>query len=59
MADSKSYQELKAELDEILEKLQHEDTDIDEAMKLHKQGKETVKKSELYLNKPGKEFEKK
>ena len=53
-----TYQELKAELDSILDKLQHEDTDIDEALKLHKAGQEILKKIEAYLGKAAKESEK-
>lgn len=44
-----TYQQLKTELEHILRRMQHEDTDIDEAMVLHKQGQEIIKKLEAYL----------
>lgn len=44
-----SYKELKLQLDEVLAKLQHEGTDIDEAIKLHEQGRELISKMEKYL----------
>lgn len=44
-----SYQELKQELDTILARMQHEDTDIDEALELHKQGEALLKLLEAYL----------
>lgn len=47
----KSYQELKNELEAVLEQLQHEDTDIDEAVELHKKGQDLVKQLEAYLGK--------
>ncbi len=44
-----SYQQLKQELEQVLGQLQHEETDIDEAVKLHKQGQEVIKKLDQYL----------
>lgn len=44
-----TYQELKEELEQILNNLQHEDTDVDEALELHKKGREVIKKIEQYL----------
>ena len=44
-----SYRDLKAQLDEVLVKLQAEDIDIDEAIKLHDQGQELIKQLEVYL----------
>jgi exodeoxyribonuclease VII small subunit len=50
MSDKKlSYNELKTQLDEILEKLQDPMTEIDEALELHKQGKVVITKLESYL----------
>ena len=50
-AKAQSYQELKTELDNILAELQHEDTDIDKAVELHKQGRKVLKELETYLQK--------
>jgi exodeoxyribonuclease VII small subunit len=47
----KSYQQLKDELEEILNKLQHEDTDIDQAIELHKNGRQVLAQLEAYLKK--------
>jgi exodeoxyribonuclease VII small subunit len=44
-----SYQELKEQLDSILSQLQHEDTDIDKAVELHKNGQQILKELETYL----------
>jgi exodeoxyribonuclease VII small subunit len=55
--EKKTYQELKRELESILEQLQHEDTDIDKAVELHKKGQKTLKQLEEYLGKVGKEME--
>lgn len=49
--DNKSYQELKQSLDEILIKLQHPDTDIDEAMALHAEGQKILSRLDAYLKK--------
>lgn len=49
--DSRSYQELKMALDEILIKLQNEDADIDEAMKLHAEGQKILSLLDSYLSK--------
>lgn len=49
--DTKSYQELKQALDEILVKLQHPDTDIDEAMSLHAEGQKVLSRLDAYLQK--------
>ncbi len=49
MADKKSYQELKSELDAVLVELQHEDTDIDKAVELHKQGTKLLEQLDAYL----------
>jgi exodeoxyribonuclease VII small subunit len=44
-----SYQELKQQLDTILRQLQDEDTDIDEAISLHKEGQKVLKQLDSYL----------
>lgn len=51
----KSYKELKQELDAILVRMQQEDTDIDEAMKLHEQGQAIHKQMDTYLAKIAKD----
>jgi exodeoxyribonuclease VII small subunit len=48
---TKSYQQLKAELDKILEQLEAEDIDIDKSLELYKQGQATAKEIEQYLAK--------
>ena len=45
----KSYQQLKAELDEVMMTLQQEDLDVDKAIELYQKGLELVQKSEEYL----------
>lgn len=45
----RSYQLLKDQLDSIVSKLQEDDLDIDEAMKLHEQGMKLVDELEKYL----------
>lgn len=49
--DKQSYQELKHLLDEILLKLQNEDTDIDEAITLHADGQKILSQLDAYLQK--------
>ncbi len=44
-----SYQALKAELDDIMFKLQSEDLDVDAALKYYERGLELVKQLENYL----------
>jgi len=44
-----SYRNLKLQLDEILARLQAEDIDIDEAIKLHGQGQKLIEQLEVYL----------
>jgi exodeoxyribonuclease VII small subunit len=44
-----NYQELKQQLDDILAKLQDEEVDVDEAVKLYKQGQKVVTELEAYL----------
>lgn len=44
-----NYQELKTELDDVMSKLQQEDLDVDEAVKLYQRGLELVQQLEKYL----------
>lgn len=44
-----SYQALKQALDAILVRLQHEDTDVDEAVKLHAEGQKILSQLDAYL----------
>ena len=44
-----SYQELKQSLDEILDKLQQEDTALDEAVELHAKGQAILQQLDDYL----------
>lgn len=46
---SQSYQELKQSLDTTVAKLQHEDTDIDEALVLYKEAQSIIKELDEYL----------
>ena len=43
------YQELKQQLDDIVRKLQDDELDVDEALKLYKTGQKTVAALEAYL----------
>jgi exodeoxyribonuclease VII small subunit len=45
-----NYAELKAELDEVMEKLQSDDIGVDEALKAYERGMELVKQLEAKLN---------
>lgn len=49
MAKKDNYQELNAELETILEALQHDDIDVDEAMKQYERGLTIVAQLEAYL----------
>lgn len=44
-----NYQALKSELDDIMDALQQEGLDVDEAVKLYKRGLELVKQLEAHL----------
>jgi exodeoxyribonuclease VII small subunit len=46
-----SYQELQAQLDEILARLQSDDVDVDTALKLYQEGQKLVKSLESRLTK--------
>lgn len=52
-----TYLELKEKLDVIIEKLEREDIDIDEAVKLHGEGQKVVAELEKYLTKTKHKFE--
>lgn len=45
-----SYAEIKQKLEDVIDKLQNPQTDLDEALKLHKQGAELIEKLEKYLS---------
>lgn len=45
----KSYRSLKAELEDVLEKLQDPGIDLDEANKIHDQGKKLIAELSKYL----------
>lgn len=49
MAKNVDYKSLSAELDEVLEKLQAGEVDVDEAVKLYERGMAITKQLEAYL----------
>lgn len=57
MATRKSYRDLQAELDEVLEKLQSAELDIDKALELYGQGQKLIEKLEAYLQTAKNEIE--
>lgn len=46
---AKSYKQLQAELDDVLEQIQNEELDVEEAIKLYEQGEQLIKELETYL----------
>lgn len=44
-----TYQELKSQLDEVMQQLQREDLDIDKAIEYYQKGLELVRDIETYL----------
>ncbi len=58
MAKDKSYQELRAELDEIVANLQSDVLDIDDATKQYEAGMQIVQELESYLKKSELKIEK-
>ncbi|MDQ3159209.1 MAG: exodeoxyribonuclease VII small subunit [bacterium] len=46
----KSYNELQIELEKIVESLQSEDVDLDDAIELHKKGSELIAQMQKILN---------
>ncbi|HUP26632.1 MAG TPA: exodeoxyribonuclease VII small subunit [Candidatus Limnocylindrales bacterium] len=57
MVKQKSYRELQAELDGVLEELQSAELDIDKAMGLYKTGQKLIKEAEDYLQNAKNEIE--
>lgn len=57
MVTKKSYRELQAKLDEVLEELQSAELDIDKALELYKKGQELVSSLEDYLQNAKNEIE--
>lgn len=53
-----SYRQLKQDLDEIIEQLQHEGTDIDEALELHGKAQHILNELESYIESSAKKAEK-
>ncbi len=51
MSTEKTYKELKNELDKILEVMQRDDIDVDEALRAYQRGMEVVTELEAYLKK--------
>ncbi|HET9098190.1 MAG TPA: exodeoxyribonuclease VII small subunit [Candidatus Saccharimonadales bacterium] len=49
MATKESYRSLKHELDEVMDRLQQEDIDLDEALALYERGNKLILKLEEYL----------
>ena len=54
----RTYRQLKQDLEEIIERLQHEGTDIDEALELHKKAQHILKQLESYIEASAKKAEK-
>ena len=46
---TKTYKKLQAELDEVMEKIQAEELDVEEAIKLFERGEQLIAELELYL----------
>ncbi len=46
---TKTYKQLQAELDEVMEKIQAEELDVEEAIKLFERGEKLIAELELYL----------
>lgn len=45
----KTYKQLQAELDDVLEGIQSEELDVEEAIKLYEQGEKLIRELETYL----------
>lgn len=54
---AKSYKQLKDRLQEVMEELENESIDIDEALVLHQEASELIKELEKYLKKTKLRFE--
>lgn len=50
MADKKTYQQLKSELDEVLSRLEAGELDIDEAVVLYQKGQKLTGELQKYLS---------
>lgn len=46
---AKNYSELKNKLNQIIDRIQSPDIELDEAIKLHKEGEAIIKELEVYL----------
>ncbi|MBP7807065.1 exodeoxyribonuclease VII small subunit [Candidatus Saccharibacteria bacterium] len=46
---AKTYKQLQAELDEVMDKIQAEELDVEEAIKLFERGEKLIAELELYL----------
>ena len=57
MAKQKSYRELQAELDDVLEQLQSSELDIDKALELYRKGQASISQLEKYLQTAKNEIE--
>ena len=57
MDNQLNYGEIKNKLDEVIAKMQDTDTDLDQALKLHEDGKKLVKQLESYLKDVEKKIE--
>ncbi len=57
MSTKKTYRELQAQLDDVLEHMQSAELDIDKALELYKKGQELVKQLEEYLQNAKNEIE--
>jgi exodeoxyribonuclease VII small subunit len=47
--ENPSYQDLKADLDAVMMRLQSDELDVDEALQLYQKGQELIKELEGYL----------
>lgn len=47
--NKQNYSDLQAQLDEVMAKIQAEDLDVEEAIRLYKKGQELIAKIETYL----------
>ena len=57
MTAQKNYRELQAELDTITDKMQSQDSDIEESLQLYKQAQSIIKQLEDYLKTAQNEIE--
>lgn len=57
MVNNKTYVQMQADLDNVLEQLQSENLDIDKALGLYKKGQKLVEQLEKYLKTAKNEIE--